>query len=61
MKFEPETVDYFLDMVKHHASKELTPWETQFIESIDDQWGRSRHLSDKQLEILERIYAEKTD
>lgn len=61
MKFEPETIDYFLDLVKNSASKPLTPWELQFIESISDQWDRTRHLSDKQLDILERIYAEKTD
>ena len=37
----------------------LTDWERQFIESVSDQWDRRHSLSDKQREILERIYVEK--
>lgn len=40
--------------------KSLTPWEEQFLESVSDQFDRSSSLSDKQFEILERIYSEKT-
>lgn len=42
-------------------SKPLTDWETQFIESVSDQLTNRGMLSGKQVEILERIYAEKTD
>lgn len=41
-------------------SKELTKWEEGFIESITDQFNRTFNLSERQFEILERIYAEKT-
>lgn len=34
----------------------LTKWEQSFVESISDQYERSGRLSDRQLEILERIY-----
>jgi hypothetical protein len=40
-------------------TERLTDWECQFIEDISDQWDRRQWLSDKQKEILERIYVEK--
>lgn len=39
---------------------ELTEWETNFIQSCYDQWERKRTLSEKQIDIIERIYTEKT-
>ena len=41
-------------------SKELTKWEEDFLASIYEQWEARRWLSEKQYEILDRIYAEKT-
>lgn len=38
----------------------LTPWEEEFMASITHKFDRDQTLSDKQEEILERIYAEKT-
>lgn len=38
----------------------LTKWEEDFIESIAEQFDERDSISDKQEEILERIYAEKT-
>lgn len=38
----------------------LTDWEESFVESITDQLSAGRMLSDKQAEILERIYTDKT-
>lgn len=40
--------------------KVLTKWEEQFIESVTDQWRTKSWLSERQFEILEKIYAEKT-
>jgi len=40
--------------------KDLTEWEENFLESISDQFDKRGTLSDKQFEILDRIYAEKT-
>ena len=40
--------------------KTLTKWEEDFLDSLNDQYQSRRSLSDRQYEILERIYAEKT-
>jgi hypothetical protein len=48
-----KAVDYILDGV---TTDHLTDWEKQFIESINDQWTRSRKLSDKQKEVLGKIW-----
>lgn len=37
-----------------------TTWEDEFIESIHDLLKRGRRLTVSQLDILERIYSEKT-
>jgi hypothetical protein len=41
--------------------RELTTWEVDFLDSIREQIEAGRRLSDRQLDIVERIYAEKTD
>ena len=56
----PHTLDVkrireVLDVVEIEMDK-LTSWEQLFIESVSDQYTRKGSLSDKQLEILERIY-----
>jgi len=38
----------------------LTKWEEDFVQSIIEQLDDGKSLSDRQEEILERIYAEKT-
>lgn len=42
----------------------LSKWEEDFVDSLEEQIesrkGREEPLSEKQAEILERIYAEKT-
>ena len=40
--------------------RDLTKWEEDFVTSVTDQFERRGSLSDRQIEILERIYAEKT-
>jgi hypothetical protein len=35
---------------------ELNDWERGFVESVSDQWERSRSLSEKQKEILGKIW-----
>ena len=55
----PEIIKHFLRELELPA-KELTKWERDFIDSISDQFDRRGSLSDKQFEILENIYAEKT-
>jgi len=36
--------------------EELTDWEKSFIISIRDQFDRVNHLSQKQLDVLKKIY-----
>lgn len=37
-------------------AEKLTEWEQHFFESVHGQWDEHGRLSDKQLEVLERIY-----
>lgn len=54
-----EAVDRWFRLLADEG-RGLTAWEMEFLESVQAQWDRTRRLSPKQLEILERIYAEKT-
>lgn len=38
----------------------LTNWEEDFVASVEEQMEKISSLSDKQLEVLERVYANKT-
>jgi len=40
--------------------KELTKWEEDFISSVTEQFKIRNSLSERQIEILERIYTEKS-
>lgn len=42
------------------TARGLSKWEEDFMESITEQYGQSGKLSEKQKEVLERIYAHKT-
>ena len=59
MKYKPEEIDKWLRAIEYEG-KGLSVWEEDFVESIKKLWEKKRFLSDKQEEILERIYAEKT-
>lgn len=50
----------WIDAIVEEASDKLSSWETEFIDSIQAQLLKRGQLSQKQEEILERIYAEKT-
>lgn len=41
-------------------SKELTKWEENFLESINEQYQQRGSLSERQFDVLDRIYSEKT-
>lgn len=59
-KEETDLVAHMLEEIDaaQRAGK-LTDWERNFIESVDDQFGRYGRLSDKQLDILKRIYEDR--
>jgi len=49
----------WIDACINESTKRLTKWEEDFLESISDQLTNTGSLSDRQAEILERIYTEK--
>jgi hypothetical protein len=49
-----KAIDYILDGLKDNLK--LTSWEKNFVESVTDQWGRNRSLSEKQKETLGKIW-----
>ncbi len=42
-------------------SKELTKWEENFLADVSLQFHHRNFLSDRQVEILEKLYADKTN
>lgn len=48
-----QSIDYILDNINVDC---LNNWENNFIESIAEQWESRRSLSDKQKEVLGRIW-----
>ncbi len=59
MTNKPETIDDWIDRVNTEG-RGLSEWQLGFMESITEQWEQKKWLSEKQEEILERIYANKT-
>lgn len=54
--------DELADMIERciNEGKNLSDWEkNQFLPSIQEQLDRTGHLSEKQQELLDRIYTEK--
>ena len=60
MKYKSEVIEEWLERLES-PSKPLTAWEADFLISVRDQFDRSGRLSERQEEVLEKIYAEKTD
>ena len=55
----PHVIQDWLDVIQENG-RGLTDWEGHFVESLADQFERIGSISDRQEELLERIYAEKT-
>lgn len=60
--WKPQTLEVYKSWVSaiEDVSEELNDWELNFIESISDKLDRRSNLTERQAEVLERIYAEKT-
>jgi len=56
---ERSVIESWIYACREHAER-LTKWEQDFIESVSEQFDAGRDLSERQREILERIYADKT-
>jgi hypothetical protein len=59
MTQSPQVIEHWITTVNEEG-RNLSKWELDFMESITDQFKTRNWISDKQEEILERIYAEKT-
>lgn len=59
MTKDPSIIQDWFNQIENNWYK-LTKWEESFVESVQEQFQRRGSISDRQEEILERIYAEKT-
>ena len=59
MRQSKEAIKSWIAAVNAEA-RGLTCWEASFVESLSDQFDRSGSISERQEEILEKIYAERT-
>ena len=48
-----KAIDYIISGIN---TDHLNEWEKGFFESVSEQWERNRSLSDRQKEILGRIW-----
>jgi CO dehydrogenase/acetyl-CoA synthase beta subunit len=59
MSDKKQLVERMLESLERPV-KELTKWELGFVESLTEQWTTKEWISDRQMEILEKIYADRT-
>lgn len=58
--YGPTVLRSWIEALQRYPSRDLTPWEAGFLESVRVQLELRGSLSAKQVQTLERIYAEKT-
>lgn len=56
---DEKRIRYLLDECSG-SLENLSDWEQNFVESVYDQFTRKGVISEKQLEVLERIYGNLT-
>ena len=54
-KFDRTQLEYMLDHIEDYTER-LTEWEKQFVGSVLEQLEQHGTLSEKQQEIVERVY-----
>ena len=59
MSKDPEVIRAWLKKIDEEG-QDLTSWEQNFLTSVTEQFEKKGTLSEKQIEIVERIYSEKT-
>lgn len=59
-KYSKEVLQEWIEKCHSEALDDMTEWERDFVDSLEAQLQRRGSLSDRQVEILERIYTEKT-
>jgi hypothetical protein len=50
----------WVNALRDESSERLTSWESDFLDSIEGRLAFHKDLTQRQAEILERIYTEKT-
>jgi len=60
LNYDEKTLREWIEAIKDETQDKLSSWELDFIDSIERQLNHYSKLSDRQIEILEKIYAEKT-
>lgn len=58
MTYDKQVIESWINAVNEEGVN-LTKWEEDFMESITEQFKVRQSISDKQEEILERIYTDK--
>ena len=56
---DEKTLRHWIDTCRD-MGRDLTEWEEEFLSNVDGQLSQNGGLSPRQIEIIERIYAEKT-
>ena len=59
MKYKEDDLQDWIEKILTEG-RNVTKWESSFVESVSDQLDRSGHLSPDQIDTLERIYTERT-
>lgn len=59
MKHKREVITEWIDLIQTEG-RSLTAWEESFVDDLAAQLDERGSISDRQEEILERIYSEKT-
>lgn len=59
MTKDKQVIEQWISVIQEEGHG-LTNWEADFVESVAEQFAERQSISDRQEEILERIYAEKT-
>jgi hypothetical protein len=54
-----ETLEYWITTIQEEG-KRVTKWESDFVASLADQLEENGRLSERQIDILEKIYANRT-
>ena len=49
-------IDSVLHALQFQFAERLTPWETDFVESLAEQWEERKSLTDKQRTKLDEVF-----
>jgi hypothetical protein len=59
VKHPPEVIQSWIETLRNEG-RNLSKWEEDFLDSIEERFASQDYISERQEEVLERIYAERT-